>query len=119
MGEALRHSLAGVTGVVIKGGQPTNAEIGAAQAAESGADVVIYGTRGTADYPAQARFATTLVGLGKPVIAVALAEPYDPGSYPRIGTALVTYGSEQVLLGALAAALAGDQPLRGKLPVTV
>jgi hypothetical protein len=36
-----------------------------------------------------------------------------------VGTALATYGGEQVLLNALAAALTGEQPLRGKLPVTV
>ncbi|MFN8514137.1 MAG: beta-N-acetylhexosaminidase [Chloroflexia bacterium] len=117
--EALKTHFGTVSGVVVNAQQPTTAEINAAVAAANGASVVVYATRGAQGYPGQVRLATTLAGTGKPVVAVALAEPYDAGAYPGVGTALATYGAEQVVLNALGAALAGEQPLRGRLPVTV
>jgi beta-N-acetylhexosaminidase len=117
--EVLRPRFGAVTGVVVNAQQPTSAEIDAAVAVANGASVVVYATRSAPDYPGQVRLAATLLGTGKPVVAVALAEPYDAGAYPGVPTALATYGAEQVVLNALGAALAGEQPLRGKLPVTI
>lgn len=91
-------------------------EIATARALVDSAGVVVVGTRSTRVFADQAEFVATLAGWGKPVVAIALNEPYDADTYPTVPTALAIYGAEPAMLAALTAVLAGDTPARGRLP---
>ena len=105
--------------VTLDGHEPRPTEIAAARAAVADADVVIVGTRATNRFPAQAAFVRDLLALGRPTVAVALADPYDALAYPAAPTALATYGADPAILTALGAVLTGDERPRGRLPVTL
>jgi beta-N-acetylhexosaminidase len=55
----------------------------------------------------------------KRTIGVAFGTPYILREVPRIGTYLVAYGPQPVLQRAVLAALFGQAPITGKLPVTI
>jgi len=67
----------------------------------------------------QERYARLLAQLDVPVIVVALGSPYIISAVPDAGAAVVAYGSSDPLQEAFAAALVGEIPWRGTLPVTV
>jgi beta-N-acetylhexosaminidase len=67
----------------------------------------------------QERYARLLAQLDVPVVVVALGSPYIVSAVPEAGAAVVAYGSSDPLQQALAAALVGEIPWRGTLPVTV
>jgi beta-N-acetylhexosaminidase len=69
--------------------------------------------------PGQARLVEALLAIGKPVVTVALRTPYDLAAYPRASTHLCTYSGHLPSLQALAAALFGEIPLVGHLPVAI
>ena len=119
LAEALRGHFPGVQGVMVDGQEPTADDLAAARAAVAAAEVVVLGTRGTNRFPAQADLVRALLSWGKPVVAVALADPYDALAYPAAPTALATYGADRTMLGALGAALAGEATARGRLPVSL
>ena len=50
---------------------------------------------------------------------MALRGPWDADAYPEVGTVLATYGIQPPSLAALAAALSGEAPISGRLPVRV
>lgn len=83
------------------------------------ADLVVVGTyRATTDRR-QAQLVRSLLGLGKPVIVVALREPYDIVEFPEATTYVTTYGSTPVSLSALGDVLFGRIKPSGKLPVSI
>jgi beta-N-acetylhexosaminidase len=51
------------------------------------------------------------------VIAVALRTPFDILAYPTVGTYGCTYGIQPPNLEAMADALLGHIPFRGRVPV--
>ncbi len=67
----------------------------------------------------QQRYGQMITGLDVPVIMVALGSPYVVGAFPDAETAVVAYGWSDPLQRAVAAALTGETPWRGHLPVTV
>src|SRR5439155_615992 len=103
-------------GVVVDGREPTGEDVAAARAAVDAADVAIVGTRSARLFAPQADFVAAVLGWSKPVVAVALNEPYDLLAYPAAPTALATYGATPEMLDALAAVLAGEEAPRGRLP---
>jgi beta-N-acetylhexosaminidase len=56
---------------------------------------------------------------GRNIIGVAFGTPYVLREMPRIGTYLVAYGPQPVLQHAVLAALRGESPITGHLPVTI
>ncbi|HLY12810.1 MAG TPA: glycoside hydrolase family 3 N-terminal domain-containing protein [Candidatus Limnocylindrales bacterium] len=88
----------------------------ASQAADQ-APIVVVGTVDALVHRSQARLVEALVSGRVPVVAVALRAPVDLVAYPGVGTALATYGQQAPSLVAVAAAIAGRIPLRGRLPV--
>jgi beta-N-acetylhexosaminidase len=80
-------------------------------------DAIVLGTvtatRGQVD------LAEALLGLGKPLITVALRTPFDLSLYPASATHACTYGAHRPSLDALTSALFGDIPFRGHLPVAI
>ncbi len=122
LAEALRPRFPEAQGLVVEGRGPSEDQLAAARAAVDTADAVVIGTRSTRLFPGQAVFVEAVLGWagpGKPVVAVALLDPYDLTAYPAAPTALATYGSTPELLEALAAVLAGDERPRGRLPVSL
>ena len=53
------------------------------------------------------------------MVTVALRTPYDLVAYPTVSTYACTYGLRRPMMEALAAALFGNAPFRGRLPVTI
>jgi beta-N-acetylhexosaminidase len=96
---------------------PAEPEIAAVAARARGADIVIVGTITASADPAQIRLVEALLDAGPPVVTVALRTPWDLASYPRSGTHVVAYGILPPTLDALADALFGAIPFRGRLPV--
>jgi beta-N-acetylhexosaminidase len=108
-----------LTSATLDGVAPTAADLAAARAATVGADAILLGTRAANRLPAQAAAIATIASWGLPIVAVALADPYDTLAYPTLPTALATYGADPAMLDALGAALRGELTPRGRLPVTV
>lgn len=86
-------------------------------AAAAGDTVTIVGTVDAVAHPAQGRLVEALVARGAPVIGVALRTPFDLLAYPGVGTYGCTYGIQPPNLDAMADALLGRIPFRGRLPV--
>jgi beta-N-acetylhexosaminidase len=116
LARALRAHWADVDEIVTSH-PPTDGEIAGAVARAAGADVVVLGTIAASADPAQVRLAEALLGVGPPVVTVALRTPWDLGAYPRARTHVAAYGLLPPTLDALAAVLAGAIPFRGRLPV--
>jgi beta-N-acetylhexosaminidase len=100
--------------------EPTLWEIAGLRGAAGRFDLLVVGTidawRGDS---AQATLVTELLGTGVPTVAVALRTPHDLASYPRAGTYVCTYGILPPSMDALASALLGRIPFRGRLPAAI
>ncbi|MEV7288158.1 glycoside hydrolase family 3 protein [Streptomyces sp. NPDC093252] len=101
---------------------PTPAAIERAVTAAGGADAVVVGTHnipaGGAG-SAQRTLVERLIATGKPVVAVAIRNPYDVARLPGVRAALATYSWTDVELRAAARVIAGRVRPRGRLPVPV
>jgi len=76
-------------------------------------------TNGAATDPAQQQKVRNLIAAGKPVIAVGVGNPYDPGAIPEARTWIDTYSYTAVSMRSLARVIAGAVGPRGKLPVDI
>jgi beta-N-acetylhexosaminidase len=102
---------------VVTSHPPGESEIAAVAARARDAHVVVVGTISASADPAQVRLVEALLDAGRPVVTVALRTPWDLASYPRSRTHVVAYGILPPTLEALAGALFGAIPFRGRLPV--
>ncbi|GAA0921458.1 glycoside hydrolase family 3 protein [Streptomyces thermoalcalitolerans] len=101
------------------GTAPSAAVVDQAVAAARTADAVVVGTYNvTADSP-QRTLVERLLATGRPVIAVALRNPYDIAWLPSVPACLATYSWTDVELRAAARVIAGRVKPRGRLPVPV
>jgi beta-N-acetylhexosaminidase len=91
--------------------------IGALGAAATKGTVTVVGTVDAVAHPGQGRLVEELVTRGVPVVAVALRTPFDILAYPSVGTYGCTYGIQPPNLDAMADALLGRIPFRGRVPV--
>jgi beta-N-acetylhexosaminidase len=85
----------------------------------AGYDLIVLGTVAANLVPAQAAFARRVVSLGRPTVTVALRTPWDVCAYPEARTHVCTYGILAPTMEALGAALFGEIPFRGRLPVEI
>ena len=69
--------------------------------------------------PAQARLVEAVLSTGVPTVTLAMRTPYDLGVYPGAQTHLCSYAIVPASVGAVADALFGRQPVRGRLPVAI
>jgi beta-N-acetylhexosaminidase len=53
------------------------------------------------------------------VVAVSFGSPYLLRDFPGLSTYLAAWGSQEVVQGAVASALAGEAPITGRLPITI
>ena len=99
------------------GTAPSAAVVAQALAAARDADAVIVGTYNIT--AAQQTLVEQLVALGKPVVAIAIRNPYDVARLPDVPAYLATYSWTDVELRAAARVIAGKAAPRGRLPVPV
>ncbi|QWB25425.1 MULTISPECIES: glycoside hydrolase family 3 protein [Streptomyces] len=101
------------------GTAPSVATIAKAVAAARDADAVVAATYNVTDGSSQKTLVEQLVATGRPVVAVAIRNPYDIAQLPSVPACLAAYSWTDVELRAAARVIAGRVKPRGKLPVAV
>ena len=82
-------------------------------------DLVVVGTFSAHLQPAQAMLAAVVLASGTSTVTVALRTPWDLLAYPSARTHVCSYGILAPSMEALAAALFGEAPFSGRLPVEI
>jgi beta-N-acetylhexosaminidase len=98
---------------------PTDAEIAGVRSRVADAGVVLLGTLDASRDPRQAELVAAVFDAGAPVVWVAMRTPWDLFVRPAAPTYLCTYGILRPQVDALTAALWGDAPFAGRLPVAM
>jgi beta-N-acetylhexosaminidase len=101
------------------GTAPSAAAIDRAVAAAGDADAVVVGTYNVSAGSSQRTLVERLLATGRPVVAVAIRNPYDVAHLPDVPAYLAAYSWTDVELRAAARVLAGRVKPRGTLPVPV
>ncbi|MFI2235455.1 glycoside hydrolase family 3 protein [Streptomyces chrestomyceticus] len=101
------------------GTAPTQELIDRAVAALRTQDAAIVTTYNVTASSSQRALVEALLGTGKPVVQVAVRNPYDIAQLPDVRAALATYSWTDVELRAAARVIAGRRDPEGKLPVPV
>jgi beta-N-acetylhexosaminidase len=115
---ALRRRVAGVEEILLSA-TPGDAEIAGLGERLAAFDLVIVGTFSAHLQPAQAALAVAVLASGRPTVTVALRTPWDLLTYPSARTHACSYGILPPSMEALAAALMGEAPFTGRLPVDI
>lgn len=118
LAEAIRRHHAEVVDIRVAA-EPGDAQIAGVREAVAGARGVIVATLAADVQPSQARLVEAVLSTGTPTVTVAMRTPYDLAAYPGSGTYLCSYAIVPASVGAVADALFGRQPLRGRLPVAI
>ncbi|MFF8730374.1 glycoside hydrolase family 3 protein [Streptomyces sp. NPDC015171] len=101
------------------GTAPSAATVDKAVTAARDADAVVVATYNVTAGNSQRTLVDRLVATGKPVVVVAIRNPYDVAQFPSVRACLATYCWTDVELRAAARLIAGRVAPRGKLPVPV
>ncbi|CAL9566368.1 Beta-hexosaminidase [Streptomyces sp. enrichment culture] len=101
------------------GTAPSAAVVERAVAAAGDADAVVVATYNVTAAGAQKTLVERLLATGRPVVAVAIRNPYDIAHLPGVRAYLATYSWTDVEVRAAARTIAGTVTPRGKLPVPV
>ena len=101
------------------GTAPSAAAVERAVAAAGDADAVVVATYDVTADSSQRTLVARLLETGKPVVAVAVRNPYDVSQLPGVPAVLAAYSWTDVEVRAAARVIAGRVRPRGKLPVPV
>ncbi|MGV9246796.1 glycoside hydrolase family 3 protein [Streptomyces sp. NPDC003710] len=101
------------------GTAPTPAAIEKAVTAAGNTDAVIVGTYNVSATSSQQTLVSRLTATGRPVVALALRNPYDVARLPDVAACLASYSWTDVEVRAAARVIAGRVRPRGRLPVPV
>lgn len=101
------------------GTAPSAATVAKAVAAARDVDAVIVGTYNVSASSSQKTLVEQLLATGKPLVAVAIRNPYDVAHLPGVPAYLAAYSWTDVELRAAARVIAGKVNPRGTLPVPV
>ncbi|MFE9673469.1 glycoside hydrolase family 3 protein [Streptomyces sp. NPDC006259] len=101
------------------GTAPSAATIAGAVTAAGGADAVVVATYNVTAASPQKALVEHLLATGRPVVAVAVRNPYDVAQLPSVKAFLAAYSWTDVELRAAARVIAGTAEPRGRLPVPV
>ncbi|WP_333773810.1 glycoside hydrolase family 3 protein [Streptomyces sp. IBSBF 3136] len=101
------------------GTAPSAAAIARAVTAARDADAVVVGTYNVTASSSQRTLVDQLLATGRPVVAVAIRNPYDAAQLTSVRACLATYSWTDVELRAAARVIAGRVAPRGRLPVPV
>ena len=113
------------TQVVQTGSAPSDSAIASAVAAAADKDAVVvttmkaWDTKVTDPKAGQQRLVQQLLATGKPVIVVAVRDPYDIAYLPGVKTYLATYSYSPVAVESAVRLITGDVAPSGKLPVDI
>ena len=118
LASALRRRLPGVEEILLPAA-PDDADIAGLDERLATFDLIVVGTFSAHLQPAQAMLAEVVLASGKPIVTVALRTPWDLLAYPSARTHVCTYGILPPSMEALAAALLGEAPFVGRLPVDI
>jgi beta-N-acetylhexosaminidase len=99
--------------------QPSDRDISALRKHVKGFSLLVVGTLGASLRPAQGELVRALLQTGMPTVTIALRTPWDLTVYPEARTHVCSYGILPPTMEALAAALFGEIPFRGHLPVVL
>ncbi|MEU6030475.1 glycoside hydrolase family 3 protein [Streptomyces tauricus] len=105
--------------VLSTGTAPSAATVAKAVAAAQEADAVLVGTYNVTAASAQRTLVNQLLATGRPVVALAIRNPYDVAQLPDVKAYLASYSWTDVELRAAVRVLAGRVGPRGRLPVPV
>jgi beta-N-acetylhexosaminidase len=100
-------------------GSPSNAQIATAVQKATASDLTVVTTSRAWDDATQQKLVHQLVATGKPVVVVAVRDPYDIAYFTEAPTYVTTYSYGAVALTSLTSVLFGDVAPQGKLPVMV
>ncbi|MFJ9895053.1 glycoside hydrolase family 3 protein [Streptomyces sp. NPDC091280] len=110
----------GFTAAVLATGTAPSAEtVARAVAAARAADAVVVTTYNVTAADPQKTLVEQLAATGRPVVAVAVRNPYDVAQLPAVPAYLASYSWTDVELRAAARVIAGRVAPRGRLPVAV
>jgi beta-N-acetylhexosaminidase len=101
------------------GTAPSAAAIAGAVAAAGDADAVVVSTYNVSATSSQRTLVQRLLATGRPVVAVAVRNPYDVARLPGVPAVLAAYSWTDVELRAAARVIAGQVNPGGRLPVPV
>jgi beta-N-acetylhexosaminidase len=107
------------------GSRPTDAQIADAVAKAQANDLTVVLTMNASDLKVtdpegqQQRLVKELLATGKPIVVVAVRNPYDIAHFTSAPTYLATYSYSPVAIASLAKVLYGEVSPRGKLPVEI
>ncbi|BCJ47104.1 beta-N-acetylhexosaminidase [Actinoplanes ianthinogenes] len=90
-----------------------------AVAAARNHDLTVVLTTSVSAGSAQQTLVDALLATGKPIVVVAVRNPYDLVRFPSARTYLATYSSTAVSMRSLAKVITGTSAPRGKLPVEI
>ena len=121
---ALTRRSATVTQTVT-GAAPADAAIADAVTKAAGQDAVVvttmkaWDTTVTDKLGGQRRLVAALLATGKPVVVVAVRDPYDIAYLPGVKTYLATYSYSPVAIESAVRVIVGEVAPSGKLPVDI
>jgi beta-N-acetylhexosaminidase len=115
--ELARHGVATTT--LQTGASPDDKTIAATVSQAQQYDIVVVSSYNAASYPQQQKLVKALTDTGKPVIVVAVRNPYDIAYEPTAKAVLATYSYSPVSLKAAANVIFGEGNPTGKLPVDI
>ncbi|TQJ88335.1 glycoside hydrolase family 3 protein [Streptomyces sp. SLBN-31] len=101
------------------GTTPSATTVAKAVTAAGNADAVVVATYNLTATSAQKTLVEQLVATGRPVVAVAIRNPYDVAQLLTVKAHLASYSWTDVELRAAARVIAGKVAPRGRLPVPV
>lgn len=98
---------------------PNDATISEAVSRAEASDLVVVTTGWAWAVEEQQKLLEALLETGKPVVVVAVGDPYDIAYFPEADTYLATYGFRAVSMEALSRVLFGEVNPSGRLPVSI
>ncbi|MFD7918334.1 glycoside hydrolase family 3 protein [Streptomyces sp. NPDC059740] len=101
------------------GTAPTEAQRTEAVAAAGSHDAVLVATYNVDAAGSQRDLVQALLGTGRPVVHLAVRNPYDIAQLPGVKASLASYGWTDVEVRAAARVIAGVRRPQGRLPVAV
>ncbi|MFH8405092.1 glycoside hydrolase family 3 protein [Streptomyces sp. NPDC018019] len=101
------------------GASPTREQIDQAVTALGQRDAVVVATYNVTASSSQRTLVDALLATGKPVVQLAVRNPYDIAHLPRVRAGLAAYSWTDVELRAAARVIAGRRDPEGRLPVPV
>ncbi|WP_091672068.1 glycoside hydrolase family 3 protein [Amycolatopsis marina] len=116
--EALAAAMGPSATALSTGSSPDAAAVENAVRLAGESELVVVLTNNLRSSSAQRALLNELLATGKPVVAVAVQEPYDPG-YVDAPTWIATYDWRAVTMSSLAKVIRGEVAPQGKLPVGI